>query len=1040
MLLAIAASAASASPTGPESKTPADVGIAYDIVACRMPRAENQHLEAFPDASSLSLYIGRGTDLVLIHPDGSEEVLFDAGTNGGVVDPLVSFDGRTVFFSFFEDPENFNPQRKVSKSPAHLWKIDLVTRVATQLTFGDKPAFGDTAHAIDPQYAQFDVAPVELPDGRLLFLSNREGALTQTKTGNGFWPSMNFWRMHADGTNLEPMERFSLSGCQHPFILQDGRIAWTHYQSAGRRYTLSYFPLFVANQDLSDLQTLAGAHSGRTTWHFATQLSDGDIVSSAYYHVHNFGAGSLVRFPIDAGHSSGSHFTPISDNGSLDQKVDGLNTHFDRVGQSMVTPWALTLSQAPSLDHDGPSVILADGSHAGKTTMPAALPGGHLLFVWSDGPVHSLLGPSGYPNMKLAYAANAILPQRNDLVILKESASEHYFYPRPVVRYFDIHGIQKPALTPEQTNDGSATAALPAGGPFATTGTSSVYNRESRWSHAYDDAFDKSSANSWLQGSAINFVGQDSRAFADADIHATQIVVDMTHSDTRYAKGYDIRSHNNGLQVWGVLGELPLRKFDELGEPILDPLGDPDTSYEVRIPADIPFHHRLVDRNGLRLTSEETWHSARPGERKTNCGGCHAHSTDVSSLDFSLTAAAKPGYTIHDFALRTPMIDESSTGESIVTVLPERAYVVEYHRDVKPIFEAKCVSCHGDVHPAGGLDLQGDDAVDALAFDAAASGIVGTHQATRWIRKHAANRSLLAWKVFGERLDGETNADRNDDIDYVGEIMPPATSGTLTFAEKRTIALWIDLGCLTTTWPQASSIGDPLDDQMAPTLTISGVRPGLNDATLPPIAIGAYDLHSGVDPASLDVRVTPNGGTESANLAAGSAPQDGDVVTLTLPTLAPDLVHEVDVSVRDLNGNTSRRHLSVIPCSGSFVDGGSGCGALPPVLSGEGCPSPGLAIRLRVADAPGGAFGLMLVSSGLASLPFDPDCTLGLTLPATIVPLFLAGTSPGEGELDLNVIVPPFPGATAHAQFLFADALAPHGTVMTNVLTIHVGG
>lgn len=899
--------------TGPSTSTPAAQGIDYPIVVCRMPVAGNSFRNAFPDAANFSLYIGQGTDLCIVHPDGAEELLFEAGPLGACADPVVSYDGKTVFFTYFVDPQDINTQRGVSKKPAHIWKIDVATKVATQLTFGVDTSFMDTAHQVDPQYSVFDVAPLPLPDGRLLFLSSREACMTSTGTSVAQFPAMKFWRMNADGSNMEPMERFTQGACQHPFILKDGRVVWTHYHPAGRRSTLGgNHALFVARQDLSDIKTFAGAHHQGTSWHFAAQLSGGDIVSTAYYHQNNFGHGTLVRWPVDPGHASGQEFTPVSTSLGT-YNIYGQNDHYDREGEYLATPWSLQPT-TPSLSYDSASVLLADGTRAGKCTMPTGAPDGHMLLIWSSGNVNNLNRPvPELPHMKLCFAPNGHLAQRDDIVILKESASHHYLYPRALVPYSRIYGIAKPPAWPDTPNDG-ALPVLPAGAPFATTGTSSVYNRESHWPASYHDHWDENIVNNYATNTARFWVGQDARPFNDGEIHAAQVVVDMTRQDTRYQiLSNTFRSHNRGRQIWAVLGEIPVRKTDALGNPVLDAQGNPDTSYEVRIPANVPFHHRLIDQNGLLLTGEWTWHAARPGERKTNCGGCHAHSTDTTALDFGTTAAAQPGYVIQDFALQTPMVDRNAAGDLVTILEPVRAKVVEYHQDVKPILQAKCVSCHGDVNPAGGLDLQGDDAVDALAFDDAT--LFGHHQATRWVRRHASSQSLLVWKAFGQRLDGRQNGDRTNDVDFTGDVMPPPGSGVppLTFQEKRTLALWIDLGCLTDTNPAVAQVGDPQDDQMKPTLVIGGPT-GKDVLGSPPgLTVGAYDVHAGIDPTSLVVTVTEAGGTMSGNLAGGAAPSDGDVTAVTLPTLATNATHTIDVAVADQAGNISRRRIEVTP-------------------------------------------------------------------------------------------------------------------------------
>src|ERR1051325_2795872 len=59
-----------------------------------------------------------GADLILLHPDGSEEVLV-AGGNGGVTDPFVSFDAQWCYYSFFPDlrASQLNGQRSGPPPP-----------------------------------------------------------------------------------------------------------------------------------------------------------------------------------------------------------------------------------------------------------------------------------------------------------------------------------------------------------------------------------------------------------------------------------------------------------------------------------------------------------------------------------------------------------------------------------------------------------------------------------------------------------------------------------------------------------------------------------------------------------------------------------------------------------------------------------------------------------------------------------------------------------------------------------------------------------
>src|SRR6202008_5189169 len=103
---------------------------------------------------------------------------------------------------------------------------------------------------------------------------------------------------------------------------------------------------------------------------------------------------------------------------------------------------------------------------------------------------------------------------------------------------------------------------------------------------------------------------------------------------------------NHAGERMRILGEIPVRKFGKDGKEPLDPDGNPDTSFLAKIPADVAWTFQTLDKNGMVLNSSQTWHQLRPGEKRTNCGGCHAHSQRPT--DFAFTAAARPDYPLWD--------------------------------------------------------------------------------------------------------------------------------------------------------------------------------------------------------------------------------------------------------------------------------------------------------------------------------------------------------------------------------------------------------
>ena len=102
-----------------------------------------------------------------------------------------------------------------------------------------------------------------------------------------------------------------------------------------------------------------------------------------------------------------------------------------------------------------------------------------------------------------------------------------------------------------------------------------------------------------------------------------------------------------------ILGEMPVRHFQD-GKQLVDPDGNPDTSFLARIPADTAFTFQTLDARGLVLNMAQTWHQLRPGEIRHDCGGCHAHSQKPT--EFSLSAAAKPDYAVWDLVNTTPLL------------------------------------------------------------------------------------------------------------------------------------------------------------------------------------------------------------------------------------------------------------------------------------------------------------------------------------------------------------------------------------------------
>jgi len=103
----------------------------YDIVYVRIAR--DGHKPKVWAQAGVPLQMNPGADLMLLHPDGSEEVLVPAG-KGSVTDPMVSFDGQSVYYSHFEDLSKFT--HGMAPTSADIFKIHVPTRKIVRLTNG----------------------------------------------------------------------------------------------------------------------------------------------------------------------------------------------------------------------------------------------------------------------------------------------------------------------------------------------------------------------------------------------------------------------------------------------------------------------------------------------------------------------------------------------------------------------------------------------------------------------------------------------------------------------------------------------------------------------------------------------------------------------------------------------------------------------------------------------------------------------------------------------------------------------------------------
>ena len=813
LLALVAALAAAAPPAKRQVKSPPpplsvqppriasdrSVTYDYDIVYVRAPRHGDDRQIAWTEVFS-PLRAEPGSDLMLLHPDGKEEVLVVAGGDT-ITDPFVSFDGQSVYYARIRNVKNPGAARPVSQS-ADIFKIHVKSRKTVRLTNQEfTPNTGVVAKGRRSPGVH-NLGPCPLPGGRVMFTSNRNG-FEPTK---GYTPTtLQLFVMDDDGGNVEQIGHLNINSALHPTILKDGRVMFTSYESQGLR-DLRLWALWAIHPDGTRWQPLASNFAnGASAFHFMTQLSDGHLVFEEYYNLNNLGFGTYYKMPPQAPDGEAS-FGPASLKDPRNLPYNGATygrIPFTPHGLEWLTPFVTAFdAPAPLSDRGNPTSV-----RVGKVTHPSGAPDIHLLTTWSPGPVNSNNGlrkPAIDSGIYLIKGGKAIA-EPGKMLLIKNDPRYNEQWPRALVPYRRIYGVDEPARLPALANDGKLSPHLPAGTPFGLVGTSSLYKRESyphgsvprgKVTSTYEGGNDPFRGLETLaySGNTGNWFvqGADTCRYDNSEIHAIRILVTEPTTAPRHTGKPSRLWWNVANERLRILGEIPVRKFSKP----LDPDGNPDTSFLAKIPADVAWTFQTLDRNGMVLNMAQTWHQLRPGEIRNDCGGCHAHSQKPT--DFKLTAAAKPDYVPFDLTKQTPLLtsknrDESgrkwdARGETGLR-FEKGIKNVEYFRDVRPIFERSCVACHTKKveKPAGNLVLDDETPMRGpgslggvtvgpprpvpgtflrLALDHTGrfghkSPVGGwPHpQASRYVRAFQARRSLLIWKIHGKRLDGFSNDD-----------------------------------------------------------------------------------------------------------------------------------------------------------------------------------------------------------------------------------------------------------------------------------------
>jgi len=124
-----------------------------------------------------------------------------------------------------------------------------------------------------------------------------------------------------------------------------------------------------------------------------------------------------------------------------------------------------------------------------------------------------------------------------------------------------------------------------------------------------------------------------------------------------------------------------------------------DGSAHFLVPANRSIFFQTLDKDFREIQRERTYVNYAPGESRS-CTGCHGQSNRTAPAATTAAPLAP---------MRAPSIPQPQPCDLVENGGNGLAgQVIHYPTDIQPLFDRKCVSCHGSSEPAGGLRLTGE--------------------------------------------------------------------------------------------------------------------------------------------------------------------------------------------------------------------------------------------------------------------------------------------------------------------------------------------
>ena len=502
-----------------------------------------------------------------------------------------------------------------------------------------------------------DLDPTYAPNGDIVFVSERCGTSLQCNEYDKDETSCNLYVMRPDGTAIRRLS-VNKDGDYLPHALDDGTIGYTRWEYHERS--------FAYIQSLWTIRPDGTQADAIFKQHFVDPWALEDVRSIP-------GTRNQKLVCVAAGHHTLAAGPVVIVTPGL-----GLN---DPRGMGIVTPGVLP----PEGGMDG--VPVPEGG--------VRDPGGYYMHPWPLSE-KTFLASYTFGNGKTGLASE-VDPAGYAIYLIDVFGTKELIYRDPAISCFapiPLRARPRPPVLPEVTPqaENRLTEGIPSGRVVRRTpetGQRSQLDRRRRRAVAPTPSL-ASGVGGAVPGPSyatciLSTVSYGCDGIAPERIRFLRIAepigwpYDNERGGQRY--GEDHRYGGPGAERKNLTSWTPLRILGDV--PV-----ERDGSAKFRVPVDTAVYFQILDADRMELRRMRSFISFQPGEQRA-CTGCHE----------SRAVAPVPAQQASSIAMTREASDPQPP--------PWGDRPVSFLRDIQPVLDRHCASCHSGLKPAGGMDLFG---------------------------------------------------------------------------------------------------------------------------------------------------------------------------------------------------------------------------------------------------------------------------------------------------------------------------------------------